>query len=209
VAYYGPNDQFASKVAVGIILREKGDAAFLERWFAQDKDVRIDPKIIQEIGDFISQHQAKSVAITDRIIGCPHEEGKDYPRGEHCPQCPYWANRDRWTGELIGDESGREPEIKTVMGCAWYRADQWDRLREISVDRDKLGETYAEWAANAEQSLRGMRKTGMLVEKVEVDVEELLAWCKVRQLDVDGRARAQYAAEMLRQLDVGHAGDDA
>lgn len=103
----------------------------------------------------------------------------------------------------------REPEVKTVMGCAWYRAEQWDRLREVAVDRDNLEETHAEWVANAEETLRGMRKAGMLVDKVEVDVEELLAWCKARQLDVDGGARAKYAGEMLRQRDVGRSGDGA
>lgn len=103
----------------------------------------------------------------------------------------------------------REPEVKTVMGCAWYRAEQWDRLREISVDRDDLEETHAEWVANVEETLREMRKAGMLVQKVEVDVEELLAWCQASQLDVDGEARAQYAGEMLRQRDPRHAGDGA
>ncbi|SJM33792.1 hypothetical protein [Mesorhizobium delmotii] len=28
------------------------------------------------------------------------EEGIDYPEGSTCPDCPYWARRDRWTGEL-------------------------------------------------------------------------------------------------------------
>jgi hypothetical protein len=41
------------------------------------------------------------VTMTDRIIGCPHEEGIDYPEGECYPLCPFWAGRDRWTGELL------------------------------------------------------------------------------------------------------------
>jgi hypothetical protein len=101
VAYYGPDDKFASKVAVGIVLREDGDVAFLERWFSEGADVRFDPSIIRQIADFVESHNVKSVAIADRIIGCPHEEGIDYPEGENCSHCPYWANRDRWTGELI------------------------------------------------------------------------------------------------------------
>jgi hypothetical protein len=44
--------------------------------------------------------EVKTVAMTDRIIGCPHEEGIDY-EGPVCPHCPFWANRDRWTGEVI------------------------------------------------------------------------------------------------------------
>ena len=34
-------------------------------------------------------------------LGCPHEEGVDYPEGQICPQCPFWAHRDRWTGEVM------------------------------------------------------------------------------------------------------------
>jgi hypothetical protein len=38
--------------------------------------------------------------MTDRIIGCPHEEGIDY-EGDTCPARPLWAGRDRWTGERL------------------------------------------------------------------------------------------------------------
>ena len=59
--------------------------------------IAMDGKILA----FVEENGAKSVVLSDGIIGCPHEEGKDYPEGETCPECPYWANRDRWTGELI------------------------------------------------------------------------------------------------------------
>ena len=102
IAYYGPDDRRASKVVAGILLSEKDkEDALLERWFSETGDVRQNLLINQQIVEFIEQHKPKSVAITDRIIGCPHEEGIDYPRGEKCPQCPFWANRDRWTGEWI------------------------------------------------------------------------------------------------------------
>jgi hypothetical protein len=39
-----------------------------------------------------------------QILGCPHEEGIDYPKGQVCPQCPYWAHRDRWTGEVLPEQ---------------------------------------------------------------------------------------------------------
>jgi len=54
---------------------------------------------------FVREHGVKSIAMMDRIIGCPHEEGKDYPDGEVCPECPFWANRDRWTGEVVDEYS--------------------------------------------------------------------------------------------------------
>jgi len=49
---------------------------------------------------FITKAEAKSVVMTDRIIGCPHEEGIDY-EGSTCPVCPFWAGRDRWTGKRL------------------------------------------------------------------------------------------------------------
>jgi len=101
VAYYGSDDRHASKVAVGIVVNEDEDPAFLERWYSEQTDVRIDPAINREIITFIKLHKAKSVVIADRIMGCPHEEGKDYPLGSVCPECPFWANRDRFTGEVI------------------------------------------------------------------------------------------------------------
>ena len=101
IAFYGPNDKNASKVAVGILTKENADPDILERWFAEDRDVRTDPAVAREILEFIQRHGAKSVVMTDHIIGCPHEEGLDYPEGEVCPQCPFWEHRNRWTGDVV------------------------------------------------------------------------------------------------------------
>jgi hypothetical protein len=101
VAFYGPDDTRASKVAVGIVASEDAGADPLERWFAEDGDVRKDPAIGHKILEFTQQHGVKTVVVTDGIIGCPHEEGVDYPDGEVCPVCPFWAHRDRWTGDTI------------------------------------------------------------------------------------------------------------
>lgn len=100
VAFYGPDDRRASKVAVGIVPGEGHEVTELRRWTSEDKDVRTDPAIGEAVLEFIEQAGARTVAMTDGIIGCPHEEGIDY-KGPVCPRCPFWANRDRWTGEII------------------------------------------------------------------------------------------------------------
>jgi hypothetical protein len=61
-------------------------------------DVRFDAEITKQILALIKEHQAVSVASVGRILGCPHEEVIDYPEGQSCPQCPFWANRDKWAG---------------------------------------------------------------------------------------------------------------
>jgi hypothetical protein len=101
VAYYGPDETRASKVAVGIVPYEGGEVTLLERWFSETGDIRLDPSVCEAILSFVRQHGAKSVAFRERILGCPHEEGIDYREGEKCPQCPYWSKRDRWSGEVV------------------------------------------------------------------------------------------------------------
>ena len=100
IAFYGPDAGRASKVAVGIVMTEGEEVADLRRWTSVDRDVRRDPAIAASILEFIAQFEVRTVVMTDRIIGCPHEEGIDY-EGSVCPRCEFWANRDRWIGEVI------------------------------------------------------------------------------------------------------------
>ena len=100
VAFYGTDDKLAKKVAVGIVIAEGQEPAFLERWFTDSGDVRGDHGVNEQILKFIRTHEVKTVTIVDRIIGCPHEEGVDYAVGSTCPQCPFWAHRERLSGEV-------------------------------------------------------------------------------------------------------------
>jgi hypothetical protein len=96
VAFYGPDDRRASKVAVGIITRPDSEPSELRRWFCDAGDIRANHAICEEMAKFLRGHEVHSVSMVDGIIGCPHEEGIDYPEGEACPQCPFWTGRDRW-----------------------------------------------------------------------------------------------------------------
>lgn len=101
VAYYGPTDQRASKVVVAIVKAKGAEPDPMEKWFSETRDVREDIDVSEEIFRFIMANAPKSVVMIDRIMGCPHEEGIDYPEGGPCPHCPFWKNRDRFTGDLI------------------------------------------------------------------------------------------------------------
>jgi len=102
VVFYGPTDKVASKVVVGITATEGADVDPLERWYSPDQDARRSPAILKTVLQFLESNDVKTVVMPDRLLGCPHEEGKDYEQGEQCPQCPYWRNRDRFTGLLQG-----------------------------------------------------------------------------------------------------------
>ena len=100
IAFYGPNLSRATKVTVGIVPSENAEAEELRAWKVDDGEIRADPRIAREISEFIEERQVLSVAMTDGIIGCPHQEGVDY-EGEWCPVCEFWHGRDRFTGQAI------------------------------------------------------------------------------------------------------------
>jgi hypothetical protein len=73
----------------------------MRSWSTDAGDVRNDPLIAVELADWLRSQGVKDTVSYDRIIGCPHEEGIDYPIGRTCPQCPFWAAIDRFTHEPI------------------------------------------------------------------------------------------------------------
>ena len=100
IALYGPTDKRATKLVVGIVLREDAEPDIMRKWYSTD-DIRKDLDLYEEVLEFIKSNEVKSVVMVDRIIGCPHEEGIDYPEGESCPECPFWHGRDRFSGEYV------------------------------------------------------------------------------------------------------------
>lgn len=96
LAFYGPNHDIASKLVVGIMREPDGDIVFMEKWFVKDEDIRCSGTVMNEVLEFLEPHKILSVVAYPSIIGCPHEEGIDYPDGKSCSRCSYWVNRNRW-----------------------------------------------------------------------------------------------------------------
>jgi hypothetical protein len=98
VAYYGPDDRRATKVAAGI--QHVADADIkMRRWLVETDDTRNDSVIAAELLAYFDANGVKSVAMAGGIFCCPHEEGVDY-EGEYCPVCTFWIGRDRFTGKM-------------------------------------------------------------------------------------------------------------
>ncbi|MGD8985944.1 MAG: hypothetical protein PVI53_18100 [Desulfobacteraceae bacterium] len=95
----------------------------------------------------------------------------------------------------------KNDSVNAIMGVAWYRRQQWGRLLEISSDRDELENTYDEWKAMAEENLSILARQGYVLRKIDIDVEELLRWCKLQNRPVDGNARTEFTLVKLREQD--------
>ncbi len=110
VAYYGPDDLRATKVAVGLVRSEDDEAEILDRIFTTDSDARDDPSVRKRVLAHYLEHAPKSIAMSRAIAGCPHEEGVDYAEGTSCPHCPAW---DR-VNPLAASRAG-------LLGKSWLR----------------------------------------------------------------------------------------
>ena len=100
IAYYGSNNKTATKLVCGIIKYKGANVEPMEKWFS-NVEIRSSEAILGKILSFIKTQEVKSVIVNEEIMGCPHEEGSDYLEGGSCPECSYWAGRDRVTHNRI------------------------------------------------------------------------------------------------------------
>lgn len=87
----------------------------------------------------------------------------------------------------------------TVVGLAWFDRRQWKRLIEVVEDPDELDRTYEQWQQSAQDAVRRIESEGQRVELVHIEVQSLVSWCKEKGLPVNGTARAEYVAQIVRR----------
>ena len=88
---------------------------------------------------------------------------------------------------------------ETKYGVAWFEPDQWEELKSVSADSSKLGATYEAWLSNFNQTIGKMQATGVVIEKVSVDIAELVVWSTVNGLEVDSASRSGFVTHKLLQ----------
>ena len=94
-------------------------------------------------------------------------------------------------------------ETNAVTGVAWYRREDWSRLREIASDRANLDDSCEAWLAGAQKTLLELAVAGVAARRVNVDVEALVRWCRAERRPVDSAARAAFVADQLRSANQG------
>ncbi len=143
IAAYGPDNRRATKLVVGILRRARQkDPNQMRTWSSDAGDVRNDPVIAAEVADWLHSQGIKETLDYDRIIGCPHEEGIDYPMGRTCPRCPFWAGIDRFTHEPIRVPQGRMSPDEVLIELARDRnTHPLEALESADAHRGVLVET--------------------------------------------------------------------
>ena len=138
----------------------------------------------------------------------PHSRHAD---GLHPDSWADWSSPARSIDELrypmsksernnSASQAGKGP---IAAGVAWYRRDEWPQLLATAADRDDLEDTYDEWLSSARKFLLDMATRGLAIQKVDVGIDELLAWCRQENRPQDGDARSSFAAYKLAQSGPG------
>ena len=91
------------------------------------------------------------------------------------------------------------PDRAAVVGLAWFSRKQWQRLTEVAEDRKELDDRYEQWEQRAVEAMRAIERQGQKVEKVHVEVESLMSWCKEKGLAVNHQSRAEYVTQLMRR----------
>jgi len=90
IVYYGPDDKTCTKIVAGVV-KSEGAEAEIERH--SGVGMMDDREVSAKIKAFFAMHGVRNVMKADGILGCPHEEGIDFPKNQDCPFCPFWAGK--------------------------------------------------------------------------------------------------------------------
>lgn len=88
-----------------------------------------------------------------------------------------------------------------VVHFAMYAPGDWEHLLSVSVDREDLHDSYFEWLQSAMTQMQKMKDAGIIVKRVVIDIEELLAWCSGRGVPCNGEARSLFTAKKAEEMD--------
>lgn len=117
---YGPDDRTVTKLVASVSYAEdRDDDGPMELWVGTS--VASDPAVARKMYLFMKSHGVKTVVTAPAILGCPHEEGPDFPSGGDCPFCPFWKGK-----QGSGTDDSR-----------------WDAVQYVRVER--LASSYRFW----------------------------------------------------------------
>lgn len=86
-----------------------------------------------------------------------------------------------------------------VAGLCWIKESQWSRLIEVAEDSASLEATWQEWQAKSLEMIEVFATRNILIEKVEVDIEDLISWCQERNKPVSASTRAEYVTALMME----------
>jgi hypothetical protein len=87
-----------------------------------------------------------------------------------------------------------------LVGMAWYKSENFKRVRAMYDDGYMLQSTYSDWLATAELGYLHNQSRGFTVVKVDIDPEEFPRWCADQKLRMNAIGRLVYTQFKAEQV---------
>lgn len=85
-----------------------------------------------------------------------------------------------------------KPEIK----LAYYRKKDWQKLVNSAYDSQEMHDNWKQWFKDFKKTKAQLEDQGFKVHKMEIDIDALNLFCKLRGLQNNGKSRSQYVQEL-------------
>src|SRR6188474_2373939 len=79
--------------------------------------------------------------------------------------------------------------------AAWFRREDYERIREVMEDSDRLPPSFDEWELLAKSRVAKAKRDGITLKPVMLDPDTFVAFCKARKIRPNGEARAKFAVD--------------
>jgi len=85
--------------------------------------------------------------------------------------------------------------------------EDWERLRDISDDKEQLEDTWFEWNDGIHKLEDLFRQKGVVYEEILIDLDELIQYCRREELKIDAESRSRFTVKKLWELHA-HSGEN-
>jgi len=86
-----------------------------------------------------------------------------------------------------------------VIGIAWYKKEQWFILRQVAENPNDIEDAYEEWLNNAIKLKKALIDSGLAVEEVDIDIQDVIIWCKKGNKTINSNSISEYVVFKLRE----------
>jgi hypothetical protein len=109
--------------------------------------------------------------------------------------------------QRLKDLAERYPKLFRGLILPWFTKEGWPKILAVAADRARLHDTFEDFERVSTSKFNELVAKGHPVEKVVVDADALIAWCKAEGRPLDTMARQEFAMMTLIERDkqAGHA----
>ena len=90
--------------------------------------------------------------------------------------------------------------MESNIGIGEYRKEDYQEILRISEDKENMEETWEEWKANKNRTIKNFHNMGLKTIDIIVTPKELVKYCREKGLKINGKSRANFISFKVMTL---------